>query len=84
MKKNNKIDNILIRGKLLLELKKAGVKRVNKDALMMLDAYVKENLNKLINILAEELTIKGKKTLKKEDIAELIKKVKKEESYWEI
>ena len=84
MKKNNKIDNILIRGKLLLELKKAGVKRVNKDALMMLDAYVKENLNKLINILAEELIIKGKKTLKKEDITELIKKMKKEENYWEI
>ena len=84
MNKINKKDNILIRKKLISELKKSGIKRISPESILLLETYFKETLVKLADLLKEEMIIKGRKTLKKEDVRSALKKIKKEEEFFEI
>jgi histone H3/H4 len=85
MIKNNKMNNTLIKRKnLLVLIKKAGIKRVSKDALVSLEDYFKEELGILLNALKEEITIQGRKTLEKKDIQNTIKYLNKKEKFFEI
>ena len=77
MRKNEKKDNILIRRKLVLMLKKAGI-RSNKDSIKSIEKKIANELRKMIEKLKEELAIQGRKTLKKEDIEKIDKEVNKE------
>ena len=74
--------NILIKRKnLLIELKKASIKRVNSEFITLLEGILKEYIGKIIDISKEEMITHGRKTLKKEDIQ---KALRKQESAWEI
>ena len=85
MEKNSKKVNTLIkRSNLILELKKGGILRVSPDSLLLLESYFREKLRTLVEVLKEELITHGRKTLKKEDIKSAIERIKKEEELWEI
>lgn len=82
IKKNN--NSLIKKNKFKFLLYKNGIKRVNDDAINKLESIFNDQINNLILKLKRELTIKGKKTLKKEDIESILEKVKKEEVGWEI
>ncbi|MBI2452022.1 NFYB/HAP3 family transcription factor subunit [Candidatus Pacearchaeota archaeon] len=87
MKKSNKKVNTLIKRKnLIKKLKENGIKRVNPNALVYLEKNLEEKLKNLMLILKDEMTIRGRKTLKKEDISFALEKLKdkKQETNWEI
>lgn len=81
MKKNKKKDNILIKRKIVEEMKKFGIKRVNASSLKFLDEYILNELKRLFRNLKEELVVKGKKTLNKEDIEMVLQTMKEEEGF---
>ena len=82
MKKSSKKINKLIKRKnLILEIKNFGIKRVNSEAIFLLEDYLNEDLKKLLSLLEEELKIKGKKTLEKKDIMEIVEKINEEDSF---
>ena len=84
MVKSGKKVNLLIKQKnLALELKKAGIKRINKESVKLLNEYLIGNLIRLAPLLNEEIVVHGRKTLMKEDIIEVLNKIKKEEKGWE-
>lgn len=84
MKKNNKKANTLIkRKKIISMMQKGGIKRINKEAILFLEKNIEEYLFNLIDALKEEITIQGRKTLKKEDCKNVLNKIKKQEA-WEI
>ena len=78
MKKNIKTDNILKRKKLVAEMKKFGLNRINKNSLDVLDEYVVDELKTIFKLLKEELIVNGKKTLEKRDVEKVLKKEEKE------
>ncbi|MBU1078672.1 MAG: hypothetical protein KKH98_15340 [Spirochaetes bacterium] len=85
MKNNNKYNNMLIkRIKLKKRLYKAGIKRINAGAIIYLENTLENNINDFIDKLARILLIKGKKTLEKDDIDDLLKKLENKEKSWEI
>lgn len=85
MRKNNKKDNTLIKRKrLVLILKEKGVKRVNVNALVFLERHIEKEIEIIAELLNEEIIIKGKKTLEKEDVRSVLEKLRKEEASWEI
>ena len=82
MTNNEKNANSLIKRKnLVFLLKKAGISRVNKKAIEEIERVTESHLTKLALSLKEAITIKGKKTLEKQDILE---SENKEESFWEV
>ena len=82
MNKIKKKDNPLIKRKnLILVLKKAGISRVNKKAIEEIENKIKAYLTNLALSLKQAITIKGKKTLEKQDILAL---ENKDESFWEV
>ena len=83
-KSNNKDNSLIKRKRLVIELKKLGINRASPQAISFLEHTLKKNLIKIIEILKEEMTIQGRKTLKKEDVKNVLNKLKKQEDYWEI
>jgi len=83
IKKNRKVNTLIKEVKLKNEFQRAGIKRVNKEAIKYFVESVEKNVCKNINDLSRELIIKGKKTLEKKDIKEYFKKLKEENS-WEV
>ncbi len=82
MKNSIKKDNKLINRKsLVLLLKNHGINRVSPDALIFIETYLNSHFKKIIPLLKEEMLVKGKRTLQKRDIDEVLTK---EENYWEI
>lgn len=78
-------NNTLIKRKnLLILIKKAGIKRISKDALDLMEQYFKDELNILSNLLREEIMVNGRKTLKKEDILQVIDSLNKKDISWEV
>ena len=77
MKKNKEKDNMLIRGKLVLMLKKAGI-RSNKESIKSIEKKIANDIKEMIEKLKEELAVQGRKTLKKEDIEKIYEKTKNE------
>lgn len=85
MKKNNKKINTLIKRKnLILKLKKRGIKRANPKAILLLEKWLEQSLNSIIGVLREEMVVQGRKTLKKIDVQEVLKKFRDKEEFWEI
>ena len=88
MNNNKNKDNSLIKRKnLIFELKKAGISGINKEALILIEDLLKNNLIHLAENLKQEIIIKGRKILKKEDIINTIKKSNSNStsySNWEI
>lgn len=78
MIKNKKNNNLLIKHNLLNLMKKTGITRVNSEALLVLNDYIEKHMIEIINALKEEIIVKGKKTLKKEDVDEVLKNFQKE------
>jgi len=84
MNKTIKKDNVLIKKTVLLkELHKKEI-RANKKALEHLSSLLQENVVMIIDILAKEITVKGKKTLTIKDIDSVFEKLKEKEDSWEI
>ena len=84
MKNNNKKTNILTKRKEIISMiKKGGIKRINREAILFLEKNIEEYLFNIIAALKEEITIQGRKTLKKEDCKNVLNKIKKQEA-WEI
>jgi histone H3/H4 len=84
MKENKENSNLLIKKKLILSLKKHKIQGSNKEALDLISSYLESELDKILKLTKEELTISGRKTLKKEDVNKAINSLKKESSSWEI
>ena len=85
MKKNKSKDNTLIKRKnLVLILKKAGVKRAAPGSVLQLENYFNAEAEKIADMLKEELRTHGRKTLMKEDVRNVLRKLKKEENPLEI
>lgn len=69
MEKKGYKDNALIKKKGLREkLRGAGINRISDDVLNILEEQIDNEIEKLAKILKEHMTIKGRKTLLKEDI----------------
>ncbi len=81
IKRQKKVNALIKRRGLVLKLKEAGIKRAGKEAISVLENYLVGELNGIIGVLKEEMIVKGRKTLMKEDIQKL--KIKNEET-WEI
>ncbi len=69
MGKNTK--SIIKKNALLLKLKLAGIKRVNPEAINLLEMKINLDIDKLAKVLKERMTIKGRRTLLKEDMRNL-------------
>ena len=81
MKKNiNKTNTLIKRKNLILMLKEQKI-RSNKEAINLLEQKFEGLINIIIKNLKEEITIQGRKTLKKEDIEKIFTK---KEEYYEI
>ena len=80
MRKSDKIDNILIKRKLIDELRKNGIYRINRDSLISLNEYVLNDLRRVFKVLREELIIRGKKTLEKKDVEDVLDRINNKES----
>lgn len=81
--KNNA--NTLIKKKnLVFKLKERGIRRINPEAELLLERWLEQNLNKIVDALRDEITIHGRKTLKKADVQQVLKKIRSKEEFWEI
>ena len=84
MKKNNNFNNTLIKRKgIVAKLRKQKITRIDKEAINSINEVIEDILSSFFIALKEEMTINGRKTLKKEDIKNVLKKMK-EENFWEI
>ncbi len=81
MNKNSKKTNILIRKKLIGEIRKSGIKRINPQSIFFLDSYILKKLNGIFKIAKDELIIQGKETLNPKDIKRVLDAAKKEDSF---
>ena len=84
MVKNKIRDNVLIRRCLVGKLKEEGIVRVNREALDEIDDFISEELDRLAEHLKVSISIKGKKTLERKDVAEVVEDIKKRSEYFEI
>jgi len=80
MRKSDKIDNILIKRKLIDELRKNGINRINRDSIISLNGYALNDLRRIFKVLREELIIRGKKTLEKKDVEDVLDRINNKES----
>src|SRR3989344_4813546 len=77
---NKKKDNVLIkRNQLAYRIKKEGIKRVDKEAVMELNRFFEEYVNKLIKLLKWEMQTNARKTLRKWDVEQALKILKEED-----
>ena len=85
MKKNNKKINSLIKRKnLILRLKMHGIRRANPDSVNFIENALEEILGRLFSGTSEKMQIHGRKEKKKEDVKNVLEKIKKKEDSWEI
>ncbi|MBU2523334.1 MAG: NFYB/HAP3 family transcription factor subunit [Nanoarchaeota archaeon] len=75
--KNQKRFFIIKRNNLALLLKKHGIKRLNKNALKMIEKKLEEKAEIMAELIARKLMLEGRKTLKEEDISSLDKPAEK-------
>jgi len=87
MTKNTKKDKSLIKRKNLIKiLNQNGIKRITKDAILTLEKNMEKHLEEILEPLKQETIIQGRKTLKKEDVENVIEKMNEEEEFeiWRI
>ena len=75
MGENNKKSNILVKRKLISKFNKFGINRLNSEAINLVEIYTQRYLDKLMEILKQEMITHARKTLKKEDVKKAIKKL---------
>lgn len=73
------MNKLILRKKLINLLKNAGIKRVSQKALDEINFNIYAKLEEMAKFLKQDLEIKGKKTLEKEDIEEMLRKNKIED-----
>ncbi len=74
MRKKPYLDNTLIKKKNLIGiLKSRKIRRISPKALEQIEKEIKEEINKLAQVLEQKMIIKGRKTLTKKDIQEAIR-----------
>jgi len=86
MEKNNQKINSLVKRKTLNKiLKKAGIKRASKKAIILLEKNILEEIQRLAKELKQEMIINGRETLKEKDVINSINKIKPKKEYinWE-
>lgn len=84
MAKTMKKHNALINGSGLLALmKKQGIERASPEALAAFEEWNEDNVKNALSAMKEEMFVRGRKTLKPEDVKAVIGKKAKEES-WEV
>ena len=82
MTKNTKKDKSLIKRKNLIKiLNQNGIKRITKDAILTLEKNMEKYLEEILEPLKQETIIQGRKTLKKEDVENVIEKMNEEEEF---
>ena len=81
MAKIYKKDNILVKCKLIEEIKKTGIKRINIGSIIFLEKYVLYELRGIFKALNEELIVNGKKTLDRNDIKNVLNRIKKKDDF---
>ncbi len=82
MTKNTKKDKSLIKRKNLIKiLNQNGIKRITKDAILTLEKNMEKHLEEILEPLKQETIIQGRKTLKKEDVENVIEKMNEEEEF---
>ena len=80
MDKNEKSNNILIKRKGLIKImRKRGIKRISKGGEEILDHFILNEIETMLNGLKNEMDVKGKRILDKEVIESFIKKGEKKE-----
>ena len=82
-----KINSLIKRKNLIFELRKAGIFGVNPEAIKEIENLIERDLIDLVEKLKQEMIIKGRKILQKEDIKSVLEKSnsrKKIYSNWEI
>lgn len=77
-----KINSLIKRRNLVKELRSGGIKRTNSKAVLLIEKYFQNSLENVIRELKEEITIQGRKTLKKEDVEKVLSE--KQVNFWEI
>ena len=83
--KKEKIGRLMKKNNLLEIVRNQKIKRINVQAVEEIEKIIENKVNKIIRVAKEILTIKGKKTLGKEEIIEAVKKLKeKNEDRYEI
>ena len=83
--KNIKKTNALIKRKnLITRLKKEGITRASLVVVKGIEKEIDKHLLSILVLLKEELIVNGRKTLKKEDVLNAVKKLKNKEDYWEV
>ncbi len=83
-KKYKKANGLIKRTKLQTQIKKAGVRRISPDALDFLEDVLGRYINKLALLLNDEIMVNGRKTLKRKDILEVLNRLDKKNTGWEI
>ena len=78
MKKQNKLLN---RKNLISLIKSAGIKRVNKESIDLLETHFTKELENLAKILKVEVTVNARKTLRKEDVKRIITNINSQHNY---
>ena len=77
-------NKIINKSSLIKMLNKSGIKRISAEALEEIERKTREEINELVEFLVQNLIIKGKKTLTRQDILEAIIEQTKEKGYPEI
>ena len=78
MKKQNKLLN---RKNLISLIKSAGIKRVNKESIDLLETHFTKELENLAKILKVEVTVNVRKTLRKEDVKRIITNINSQHNF---
>ena len=76
VKKKEKTNTLIKRKGIALWMQGRGIKRISPLAFPELERYIKNCLEDIAPVLAEELAINGRNILKKEDIAGVLEKIK--------
>ena len=79
VKKQKKVNTLIKRKVLDLKIREGGITRVSPGAFLVLEKYFSDELEKIINSLAEQVVVQGRKTLKGEDVKKVLSKMKEEE-----
>lgn len=85
MVKIQKKDNALIKqNRLVLLMKKEGIKRASSEAVCLFEELIERNIQNMLPALKEEMIVHGRKTLKVEDVNAVREKKENKSDSWEI
>ncbi|MCX6742443.1 MAG: hypothetical protein NTX24_04720 [Candidatus Pacearchaeota archaeon] len=83
MKNKENLNNLLIKRNVLSRIHKKDI-RIKKKAAESLNKYFNEFIIKIIELLAKEAAINGKKTIEIVDIKKVFEKINEKETVWEV